>query len=289
MLVAGQSFKVYDEVDIPELHRKYQLGREYPKGYEIFVYNYTGKLFKIKEGLDKTNPANMSPSYLVVRTLDEQGNLVKDNILKDNSTDTDFISFGVQYIGVRKFIIIKSRFSFVIFNLSTNTLIIPKGSDEERPDVEIQDSQTFTLVSVQTFDDGQYIISSNGDFGIYCLNLLDLYKPVSVKGYYTSPPILSPYFFFLDHRKDNIYNGICVKNKIRHIENMQFLFKGLRFQQDEQGKIIKHEIDKQYLLLTQITKDNKKVPLMVDYKNGKLLDSQKDKELIDRLVKNREE
>ena len=69
---------------------------------------------------------------------------------------------------------------------------------------------------------------------------------------------------------------------------MEYLFKRLRFQQDEQGKIIKHEIDRQYLLLTQITNGNKKVALVIDYKNGKILDSKKDKELIDRLVNNKE-
>ena len=65
-----------------------------------------------------------------------------------------------------------------------------------------------------------------------------------MKGYYTSPPIASTYFFFLDHRKDNIYNGICVKNTVKHIDKMEYLFKGLQFLQDEQGEIIKREIDK---------------------------------------------
>ena len=284
ILVLGQSFKIYDEITIPELNRKYQIGREYPEGYKIFVYNNAGKLFKIKEGLDTTNQANMSPSYLIVRTLDKNNKVLKNNILKDNDIDTEQASFSVKYIGIRKFIIIQNRFSFAILNLSNNKLIFPKCSYKDRPDVEIEDTQTFNICSIKVFDDGQYLVCSIGDFGIFCFNLSDIYNPVSVKGYYIHPPFSSPNFLFIDHRKDNIYNGICVKNTIRNIDNIDYLFKGFRFEQQDNDSIKKYELDKQYLLLKQYDKEDKVVNLVIDYKNGRLLDSDIDKDLINNLL-----
>lgn len=266
-----QEFKVYDEVEFPELNKKYQIGREFPEGYEIFTYNHTGTLYKVKKGMDKNDKTKISPSYLILRILDLNSNVIKESVIKDNDIDTEFASFNKQYIGKRKFIIIKSRFDFYLLNLSTDILVTPDFSIK-RDNVELSDIQGLNLRAIEIFDNGQYIIFNKSDFGTYCLKLQDFYNPKLVEAYYSGSPALSEYYVFLDHRVDDIYNAIKVKRSYREIENITYLFKGYRFQQDENDSIITKEVDDQFLKLLQKGEDDEKIlDLIIDYKNGILV------------------
>src|SRR6056297_1863386 len=215
----GQEFRVYDEIEFPELKKKYQIGREFPDGYEIFTFNNTGTLYRIKKGLDKNDKNNITPSYLILRTLDLNNNVIKECVIKDNDIDSKLTTFNKQFIGKMKFIIIKSRFDFYLLNLSTDILVTPDFSIK-RDNVELSDAHGLNLRAIEIFDNGQYIIFNKGDFGTYCLNLLDLYNPELVDAFYIDPPMSSENYVFLDHRKDDIYNAIHVKRTYREIENI---------------------------------------------------------------------
>lgn len=266
--IFGQEFEIYDELTVPEVKKKFQLGREIHDGYEIF--NNNGYIYRSKKGLERFDENNITPSYLKVRTLDMKNNVLNESIIKDNDIDSEHSSFDEKYLGERNFVIIRSRFSFHILNLTTDIVIEPEYSIG-RDSVEIGDGQDLNLGVINIFDSGQYLIFNQSSFGTFCLNLLDLYNPVLVDAVYVDPPMSSEYYIFLDHRKDGIYNVISVKRTYREIENIEYLFKGYHFNQDDNGEIIYETKDDQYLNLQQIGKDGKTYELIIDYINGTIV------------------
>ena len=53
---------------------------------------------------------------------------------------------------------------------------------------------------------------------------------------------------------------------------------------DENKELIKHDVDKQYLVLKQFDKEDNLIDCIIDYKNGKFLDAEIDRELVNEIL-----
>jgi len=280
-LKSQTDFKVYNELILNEVNLKFQIGQPILDGFEI-MNNGKGRLFYELPGTDKDRMTESKPVNITIRISDLSDKILKDVILDYNDIDIDMAQFAAHYFGDRKFIVITVRYRFYIVNLSNFKVIGPLSP---KPKGCREDAISGSMgKGFKVFDNGQYLLGTAADFGVFCYKLLDLYNPVEIDGYYTEPSYSSLFYFYLDNRVDNIYNGICVNNATRNIDKIDYLFKGFRFQQHNNDSIIKSNIDKQYLLLKQYNKEDNIVVLVIDYKNGRLLDSESDKELIDKLL-----
>jgi hypothetical protein len=274
-------FKVYNELILKEENFKFQIGQTIFDGYEI-MNNGKGRLFYELPGTDKNKMTESKPVNITIRISGLNDRIIKNITLDYNDIDIDMAQFVAYYFGDRKFIVITVRYRFYIVNLSNYKVIgplfpKPKGCREDA----IRGSMG---KGFKVFDNGQYLLGTAADFGVFCFNLLDLYHPFEIDGYYTEPPYPSQFYFYLDHRVDNIYNGIFVNNATRNIDKIDYLFKGFKFQQNNNDSIIKYVIDKLYLLLKQYDKEDNIIDLVIDYKNGRLLKPESDKDLINKLL-----
>lgn len=276
--VSQQRFEVYDEKTISELNRKLEVGRLILNDYEL-INSGTGKMF-IKS---LVNAKDSVPSSYLVRISDLNGKLIKEIDTKYSWNDPDFY-FGTSFIGNRKFCIMARRGAFYILNLSANHLIGPIQLSSRIN--EAQDGQSGMVWTSEVFNDGQYLIISAIDEGIYCLNMDDLYNPFEVEFYADRKTLFKGHFFFLDHRKDNIYNGIVASKENNYSEEYhpRFLFQGYQLKVDANNKIIKYDIDNRYLVLLRDQQSTENEYLIIDYFEGRLLDGVLDKEKIHELA-----
>lgn len=278
---AQNEFKVYRELSIPEENRNYQIGQVIKDGFEI-TGDGRGKLFYELPDTKRENVTKKHPVNLIVRESDKSGKILKDITIDFNDVDIDMAVFSAYYFGSRRFLVITIRYRFYIINLSNYKVIGPLSP---KPKGCRQDAISGSMSgNFKVFDKGQYLIGSAADFGVFCYMLLDLYNPVEIDGVFQEPSYSSPFYFFLDQRKDNIYNGIFVHNSTRAFEKIEYLFKGFRFKLNENKELVKHDIDKQYLVLKQFDKEDNLIDCIIDYKNGKLLDSETDRELMNEIL-----
>lgn len=280
-LKSQTDFKVYKELILYDENLKFQIGQPILDGFEI-MNNGKGRLFYELPGTDKDKMIESKPVNITIRISELSDKNLKDVTLDYNDIDIDMASFAAYYFGDRKFIVITIRYRFYIVNLSNYKVIGPLSP---KPKGCREDAISGTMgKGFKVFDNGQYLFGTAADFGVFCYKLLDLYHPVEIDGYYTEPPYSSPFYFYLDNRKDNIYNGIYVNNATRNIDKIDYLFKGFRFKQYNKDSIIKSDIDNQYLLLKQYDKEDNIIDLVIDYKNGRILDSDSEKQLINKLL-----
>lgn len=277
-------FKVYSEIHIDEINRRFQIGHVIKEGYEITSIERNGKLYYIKSGTPKNEATKDYPVNMVIRILNEHDVIVKDIIIDFNDVDIDLSGFGIKYFGSRNFITVNvGRFQRYILNLSKLKIIGPI-----RPYIEggeFGDGQDGNPIFLRVFDDGQYLIGCLTGMGYFCYNLMDLYNPVQVDYYCCDDCIFNGKYFFLDKRKENIYNGLLVEvPKYMKINAVFFLFQGLKFELDESNSIITRKIKNRYLVLHQIKDNGDKSPLIIDYLEGRILDYEKDRELIKDLI-----
>ena len=92
-------FKVYREIDINEMNRRFQIGHVIKEGYEITSINRDGKIYYIKSGTPKNEATKDCPVNMVIRILNEHDVIVKDIIIDFNDVDIDLSSFGIKYLG----------------------------------------------------------------------------------------------------------------------------------------------------------------------------------------------
>lgn len=277
-IVAQDRFEVYSKKTIPELNRKLEVGRMIPNDHEL-INSVTGKMF-IKS---LANPKDSVLSSYLVRISDLNGKLIKEIDTKYSWSDLDFY-FGTSYIGNRKFNIMARRGAFYILNLSANHLIGPIQLSSRIN--EAQDGQSGLVWTSEVFNEGQYLIISAIDEGIYCLNLDDLYTPFEVEFYADRKTLFKGHFFFLDHRKDNIYNGIVASKENNYSKEYhpKFLFQGYQLKVNANNEIIKYNIDNRYLVLLRDQQKTENDYLIIDYFEGRLLNGVLDKEKIDELM-----
>lgn len=273
----GQGFfQVNSEVKLTELNRKLEVGRLIPKNHEL-IRDGKGKMF-----IKSTVSVNDSlPSHVLVRISELDGNLIREIDTKYVWDDLDFF-FSTSYINNRKFIIMARRGAFYILNLSTNILIGPIHLISR---IECaQDGQSGLIWTPEVFNDGQYLIISAIDEGIYCFNLDDIYNPFEVEFYTDRKILFKGNYFFLDQRKENIFNGIIASKESNYSKEYQsrFLFQGYRFKMDSNNKIIKYNIDNRYLAL--LRDQEQKKYFIIDYFDGRILNDVSDREKIVEII-----
>jgi hypothetical protein len=275
--VSQEHFEIYGKKTFPKLNRKLEVGRLIPKDYEL-INSMTGKMF-IKS---LVNAKDSLPSNVLVRILDLNGKIIKEIDTKYNQSDLD-LYFGTSFIGNRKFSIIACRGAFYILNLSANHLIGPIQLSSRIK--EGQDAQSGLVWTSEVFNNGQYLIISAIDEGIYCFNLENLDTPVEVEFYTDRKVLFKGQFFFLDHRNDNLCNGIVASKADNYSKeyHTRFLFQGYQLKVDANNQIIKYDIDNRYLVLERNQKKTKNDYLIIDYIEGRLLDDVMDKEKIEEL------
>lgn len=269
-------FQVNSEVKLTELNRKLEVGRLIPKNHEL-IRDGKGKMF-----IKSTVHVNDSlPSYVLVRISELDGNLIKEIDTKYVWDDPDFF-FSTSYINNRKFIIMARRGAFYILNLSTNILIGPIHLISR---IECaQDGQSGLIWTPEVFNDGQYLIISAIDEGIYCFNLDDIYNPFEVEFYTDRKILFKGNYFFIDQRKENIFNGITASKESNYSKEYQsrFLFQGYRFKVDSDNKIIKYNIDNRFLAL--LRDQEQKKYFIIDYLEGRILNDVSDREKIVEII-----
>ena len=276
--VGQDFFQVYSEVKLTELNRKLEVGRLIPKNYDR-IRDEKGNMF-IKSSVHVNDSL---PSNILVRISDLNGDIIKEIDTKYNRDDLDF-GFSTSYINNRKFIIMARRGAYYIINLSTNILI---GPIQLTSRIECgQDGQSGLIWTPEVFNDGQYLIISAIDEGIYCFNLDDIYNPFEVEFYTNRKILFKGNFFFLDQRKENVYNGIVASKESNYSKEYKskFLFQGYRFKVDSNNKIIKHNIDNRYLVLLRDQEQKNFEYFIIDYFDGRILNDVLDKEKIVELV-----
>ena len=174
------------------------------------VNDGTGKLFYEIAGTTKESMAKSKPVNMVIRMLDQDGSNTQDIEIDYNDIDIDLSGFRIHYLGQRKFLVFTvGRYRFCILNLSTNKVI---GPIVPRIEGEASDSQDGTLSFNEVFNHGQYLIGYANNFGMFFYNLMDLYNPIFINHICSENQHLHKNYFFLDKRRDNIYNGLFIDN-----------------------------------------------------------------------------
>ena len=280
LTTVGQDFfQVYSEVIITEIDRKLEVGRLIPKNYEL-INDVKGKMF-IKSSINKNDSLS---SNVLVRISKLDGDIIKEIDTKYNRNDLYFGFSKKSYINNRKFVIMARRGAFYILNLSTNILIGPIHLCSRIEDG--QDVQSGLIWTPEVFNDGQYLIISAIDEGIYCFNLDDIYNPFEVEFYTDRKILFKGNFFFFNQRKENIYNGIIASKESNYSKeyHSKFLFQGYKFKVDSNNKVIKYNINNRYLVLLKDQEQKNFEYLIIDYFEGKILNNVLDKEKIVELI-----
>lgn len=238
---------------------------------------YYEKLGTAKESMQKSMPVNM-----VIRVTDLQGGPIKDIEIDYNDVAIDLSGFSAYYIGQRSFLIIHiGRYKFNILNLNNYKMIGPITPEVPGARADAQDG---SLSLSRIFKEGQYLLGYAWGMGMFCYNLRDVYNPIQVKGYSIPNSNMMGNYLFLDHRKENVYNGIYAEMpKKSTIDSVYFVFQGLPCKEVSAGEIDQQLIGDKYLKLTEIKSNDEQVPLIIDYSNGHILNLKEAVELMDEL------
>lgn len=260
------SFKVYRTYEIPELSLKFEMAQRLIEDMEI-INDGRGKLYYEEPGTKRDNMTKSKPVNMIIVVKGMDDKIQKEIEIDYNAIDIDLSGFPMHYNGTRKFIVIRvGRYRFWLLNLSNFKMVGPLYSGVTG---EASDSQDGSLSFLEVFSNGQYLIGYAWGFGIFCYNLLDLYNPVLVNHICTEKHHNHKNYFFLDHRIDNIYNGIVIKNhSYRNYEPAEFLFQGIMLELDENRNPIKEIIDDRFIKLNSIEGDGTVTPIVVDFIAG---------------------
>ncbi|MBU2507055.1 MAG: hypothetical protein KJ799_10075 [Bacteroidetes bacterium] len=274
-LISQDDFKVYKELSIEPENMIFQIGQKIIDGF-VIMNNGEGRLFYEKIGITRDEMSESKPVNITLRISGLKGNLIKDISLEYNDIDIDMAQFSASYFGEKKFLVITVRYRFYIIGIEDFKVIGPffpklKGYR--------LDAISGSLNNFKLFDDGKYFFGIAADNGVFCYKLIDLYNPTEIDGYNIEPIYTSSNSFFIDNRIDNLYYGIYVHNTSNNIDEIKYLFKSIRIEK-------MYELDNQYIFFKYFNKENELVNLVVDYKNGRLLDNNNDRQLIYKLLKN---
>ena len=263
-------FKAYHTYHISELSLHFEMGHKLLETKEI-VIDGKGKLFYEEPGSTKESMTKAHPVNMIVRIKGSNEAILKEIELAHNDVDIDLSGFSIHYVGSRKFLVFTvGRYSFYMINLSNFRLIGPLYSGITG---EASDSQDGTLSFIEVFNDGQYLIGYAWGFGIFCYNLMDLYNPVIVDHICTEQYHNHPTYFFLDHRIDNIYNGIVIQyGKTGQRTPAKFLFRGARLDLSDQGELYSEIVDDRYIRLKKIADDGSVIPIQIDFIAGTIVE-----------------
>ena len=195
------------------------------------------------------------------------GDLIKEYELDKSS---ELFYPDKYYLGERKFIIVAGRYRFYILNLTNNRLIGPLSHAYRG---ESQDAISGNLGDFQIIDNGQYVLYGVADFGVFCLNLKDLYNPKDVACIYDTTR-LSGNYMFIDHRYDNLFN-IILANYIINQPNIfdreiepKMLFKGLELEPNDNSTLYRIK-DGEYVILDRANNRTKN-DLIINFKTGEV-------------------
>lgn len=268
------SFELFTEKKIEEINKTIQIGRLIPNGYQ--------KVFKSKErkfylkGIGINENEEIKPLYQTIRIIDNDGEISSEFILESNRTDTLYFIQYSYLIGDNRYIIIKIEYSFpLIIDLVENKAILNyKG--KKRENAEVHDAVGVRYGTFFIFDN-DYLIYRQNDIGTFGIDFKDDNNPKELETFYVSPPNSSQ-FLFIDNLGETGFKGIISDGKK---ENTKYLFKGINL--IVENGIIKNRIKNEQFIIFQKT-DNEN--LIIDLKQGKILDNQKDKELIEKIIIN---
>ncbi|MBW8334521.1 MAG: hypothetical protein K0M40_21070 [Prolixibacteraceae bacterium] len=109
-------------------------------------------------------------------------------------------------------------------------------------------------------------------------------NPFEVEFYTDREILFKGNYFFLDQRKENVFNGIIASKESNYSKEYQsrFLFQGYRFKMDSNNKIIKYNIDNRYLAL--LRDQEQKKYFIIDYLDGRILNDVSDRERIVEII-----
>lgn len=247
-------------------------------------FNHNEKIFKevaLKLSIDRENEKAIQYLNII--------NTRNDSLIKSLKIDNEFDlhRIGAYYFGERNFAIITGRYQFFIVNLTTNTL---KGPYRSNAKGKRYDAQSGLVCDFKIFNNGQYLLFEMRDFGVKCFKLIDLYNPLEIGAYTLKTKSLKEFYFFLDKRDSCLFNGIISSYEFNRRDlslcklTSNFLFQGYHLKTDDNGLIIKNQIEDRYLLLYKETESNREELIVVDYEDGKLLNKENDETLINRLL-----
>jgi len=265
------SFKIFCEKEVEELNKTFQVIRIIPAGYEFYTNPSEHGHFLKKVGA-QDNKEN-KPLYPILRIIDKEKSETVEITIPNNGKDTDYYFPKNYLIGENRYLVIKRRFSSVLFDIESNE-IIPNIRTKKRENVEIGDAQDLNLGDLYFFDKN-FLMYRQGVLGIFCIDYTNKNNPKELDPYHFGSRYRAP-FFFIDSLGENRYSGII---SLGNIDNTSYLFKEIILKQ-ESGKLKSQLKEEKYLILQ---KDNNGY-LIVDLQQGIILNEQSDKETIDRLI-----
>lgn len=269
------SFELFYEGRIDEINRIVQIGRIIPNGYEK-VFNSSENRFYLK-GIEIQNENENKPLYQTVRIKDIEGIILSELIIESNSIDTIYDIPNAQLIGENRYMVIRKMWAEppLIIDLKEYK-IIPKIDVIKREDAVISDAAGVLYGTFFIFDN-DYLIFNRSEVGIFGIDFKDNNNPKELKTFYISPPNSSQ-FLFIDNLGKMGFNGIISNGKK---ESTKYLFKGINL--SKENGIIRNLIKNEQFIIFQKT-DNEN--LIIDLKQGKILDNKTDKELIEKIIIN---
>lgn len=202
---------------------------------------------------------------LLIKT--NSGELIKE-IEIDQKTDP--YSFREFYKGERNFAIVGGRYKFFIINVSTNILIGPFRCCCR---IEPLDAQTGVLYAYRIIQNGQYLLVNALDNGLTCYNLSDLYNPKEIEFFKSDSNYSGGKYVFIDHRKENIYNGISAScgNYDKNIDS-ELIFQGYKFELNNESQLKYKISDNKIMTLAQLDDESNVINLKIDLENGKIIE-----------------
>lgn len=261
----GEVYYSYDENITIYLEASYESRKDQDK--ENYVYD----LLKVYEDTDK-------------------GSI--EIISKELNSDTNMFSYkfaGDFKINTKKYVVIKGRYDFWIFNVRNKKLSGPHvphfwgiGSD----------SQSGRISDIKISKNGLYIYGVSVDNGGFLFDLCDIDNPTEKLS--ANLPFLSTgRFYELKNCDTNTYNGVYITDesntaflnelytnkKIIPIDNSEILF----YSEDKKEEVIMNTTMTQnrYIISKEIN-DNKVNYIVIDIFTGNIINLPKEKQFNDR-------
>ncbi|SHG04699.1 hypothetical protein SAMN05444274_1268 [Mariniphaga anaerophila] len=216
--------------------------------------------------------------FLIIKDL-------KNNVLKKVglAKEYDPYSFMTMCTGKSQIAIIGGRYKFFILNCSSNNIFGPFWAEQRELG---QDAQSGVFYAYKLIENNKYLLANALDFGLSCYNIEDLNNIKTIQFFKPDSIFYKGKYHFLDSEKNNEYCMISAScgNYSTNIES-DILFKNIKLQQDKNQKVKKRIVRERYLILNQISEDSTNSELIVDLESGILLSTQKDNELIKKILK----
>lgn len=217
--------------------------------------------------------------FLIIKDL-------KNNVLNKVELEKEYdpYNFEEMHVGKIPIAIIGGRYKFFILNCISNQVIGPFKAKQRGL---AQDGQSGVFYAYKLIENNKYLLVNALDFGLSCYNIEDLNNIKTIQFFKSDSNYYNGKYHFLDLYKNDRYNMISAScgNYSTDIET-KFLFKNIRLQLDKNNNVKKRIAQGRYLILNQISEDSTNSELIIDLESGILLSTQKDNELINKILKN---